>query len=403
MAKKNKKKEREYRRICEFDMIRLVADYLQAGYYEEVEELLGQVTDLAEAHGKEVHRVKPITLEEIQEMNERSREINRKMAEQIKQANKDVSIGEEDDFCDAESIQADLKLMAKLAKMTGCNEGLYQYEVCFDDNDEDYNDNDDCDGDCKNCEFCDDNDEDDDEEGEYKHSGTIKIDDAKNCVVVMPTVYGRAILVQDDQCFRGKVGKAFKKIMKGTNMPVFEVTITDGCVVFDPFEYINTGWYPIIPDLGDNSIKDMYCKISRMVFPIVDGDAEKSVGLYYKDAEDAVNIVSQLLKDKVVCDFVMPRFALKVTHPEMRCRNMQYEMDTFYTAEEPIALHKNGFHFATSPRAAFNWYKPFDKTNEIYIVQVEPDTIEDKRKGIGVSSSILFIGRTDWEFLLPRE
>ena len=199
MAKKNKKKEREYRRICEFDMIRLVADYLQAGYYEEVEELLGQVTDLAEAHGKEVHRVKPITLEEIQEMNERSREINRKMAEQIKQANKDVSIGEEDDFCDAESIQADLKLMAKLAKMTGCNEGLYQYEVCFDDNDEDYNDNDDCDGDCKNCEFCDDNDEDDDEEGEYKHSGTIKIDDAKNCVVVMPTVYGRAILVQDDQ------------------------------------------------------------------------------------------------------------------------------------------------------------------------------------------------------------
>lgn len=52
---------------------------------------------------------------------------------------------------------------------------------------------------------------------------------------------------------------------------------------------------------------------------------------------------------------------------------------------------------------AFNWYKPFDKTNEIYIVQVEPDTIEDKRKGIGVSSSILFIGRTDWEFLLPRE
>ena len=36
MAKKNKKKEREYRRICEFDMIRLVADYLQAGYYEEV-------------------------------------------------------------------------------------------------------------------------------------------------------------------------------------------------------------------------------------------------------------------------------------------------------------------------------------------------------------------------------
>lgn len=219
----------------------------------------------------------------------------------------------------------------------------------------------------------------------------------------MPTVYGRAILVQDDQCFRGKVGKAFKKIMKGTNMTVFEVTINDGCVVFDPFEYINTGWYPIIPDLGDNSIKDMYCKISRMVFPIVDGDAEKSVGLYYKDAEDAVNIVSQLLKDKVVCDFVMPRFALKVTHPEMRCRNMQYEMDTFYTAEEPIALHKNGFHFATSPRAAFNWYKPFDKTNEIYIVQVEPDTIEDKRKGIGVSSSILFIGRTDWEFLLPRE
>ena len=281
MAKKNKKKEREYRRICEFDMIRLVADYLQAGYYEEVEELLGQVTDLAEAHGKEVHRVKPITLEEIQEMNERSREINRKMAEQIKQANKDVSIGEEDDFCDAESIQADLKLMAKLAKMTGCNEGLYQYEVCFDDNDEDYNDNDDCDGDCKNCEFCDDNDEDDDEEGEYKHSGTIKIDDAKNCVVVMPTVYGRAILVQDDQCFRGKVGKAFKKIMKGTNMTVFEVTINDGCVVFDPFEYINTGWYPIIPDLGDNSIKDMYCKISRMVFPIVDGDAEKSVGLYF--------------------------------------------------------------------------------------------------------------------------
>lgn len=98
MAKKNKKKEREYRRICEFDMIRLVADYLQAGYYEEVEELLGQVTDLAEAHGKEVHRVKPITLEEIQEMNERSREINRKMAEQIKQAYKDVSIGEEDDI-----------------------------------------------------------------------------------------------------------------------------------------------------------------------------------------------------------------------------------------------------------------------------------------------------------------
>lgn len=82
---------------------------------------------------------------------------------------------------------------------------------------------------------------------------------------------------------------------------------------------------------------------------------------------------------------------------------MQYEIDTFYTAEEPIALHKNGFHFATFPRAAFNWYKPFDKTNEVYIVQVGPDTIEDKRKGIGVSSSILFIGRTDWEFLLPRE
>lgn len=403
MAKKNKKKEREYRRICEFDMIRLVADYLQAGYYEEVEKLLGQVTDLAEAHGKEVHRVKPITLEEIQEMNERSREINRKMAEQIKQANKDEFTGEEDDLCDAESIQADLKLMAKLAKMTGCNEGLYQYEVCFDDNDEDYNNNDDCDGDCENCEFCDDNDEDDDEEGEYKYSGTIKIDDAKNCVVVMPTVYGRAILVQDDQYFRGKVGKAFKKIMKGTNMTVFEVAIDDGCVVFDPFEYINTGWYLIIPDLGNNSIKDMYCKIGRMVLPIVDGDAEKSVGLYYKDAEDAVGIVSQLLKDKVVCDFVMPRFVLKVTHPEMKCQDMQYEMDTLYTADGPIALHKNGFHFATSPRAAFNWYKPFDKTNEVYIVQVGPDTIEDKRKGIGVSSSILFIGRTDWEFLLPRE
>lgn len=110
----------------------------------------------------------------------------------------------------------------------------------------------------------------------------------------------------------------------------------------------------------------------------------------------------------VICeaDLCLPDLVWKVTKPGMICKGMHYELNKLYEFEGEVELHKAGYHYAWNPNNLFTWYRRFDPSNEVYLVQVRgggygyKSLVMEDEHGVGVTDRILFVKKIEWKDLL---
>ena len=226
-------------------------------------------------------------------------------------------------------------------------------------------------------------------------AGVRKINDA---LIAMPTVYGRVLLMHPSI----DVETAMDEIMSALDeteadvpdLMLVPVTINGGNIVFDPQTVTGDDWIMFIKEDDNGLVEKLFS--GRTVFPILMDEITNDHslgGAVCVNATDAVVAAASMLNAGMI-DFEVPHVAYKVTKPGMKCKGEQYTMDEIYVFDGEIELHKKGYHFADNKAALYNWYRPFDSQNEVYRVQVQDPVIEN---GIGVTDSIIFTEKLDWD------
>jgi len=86
----------------------------------------------------------------------------------------------------------------------------------------------------------------------------------------------------------------------------------------------------------------------------------------------------------------------KVTDPDMKCRDFQFELNKPFVAEGIIIPCKNGFHFCKEVADCFEYYD-FKSTNRVFEVEGE-ETQEHENKT--VCRTITFLREISWEEML---
>lgn len=201
-------------------------------------------------------------------------------------------------------------------------------------------------------------------------------------VFLIDTIYGRGVLMNrnaedfllDEREF------ALPVKLDGTNF-LYDCTATDADLL-------------LFPEIPQDINAESYILPIDLAEIIKNGEIS---GTAFTAEEIHLGKVIQFAKEN--CDLTLPQIRWKVTKPGMVCRGKQYTIGSPYLYDEPICLHKTGYHYATDPMALFTWYRKFDPENEVYIVQVGEHIEGDT--GVGVTNSLYFIKQIDWKDLLP--
>jgi hypothetical protein len=93
----------------------------------------------------------------------------------------------------------------------------------------------------------------------------------------------------------------------------------------------------------------------------------------------------------------MERKGYKVTGPDMKCRNFQFELNKTYIHDGNIELCRSGFHFCLIANDCFNYYS-FDSSNRVFEITFGDNVFHGEDKS--VTNTITLIRELSWDEVL---
>lgn len=220
-------------------------------------------------------------------------------------------------------------------------------------------------------------------------------------VFLIPTVYGKGALIK----------KEYVEYLIHEKEDALPVTLNDQGIIYEykslddiygTVDDVDPDWLLFVDQKTPHTIEEVgeryvlpYRKEDIITAGAIGGSAFTPDELKYGKA---FSVIAE-------ADLYLPDIRYKVTKPGMVCKGMQYELDKFYEYDGDIELHKAGYHYAYYVNTLFTWYRNFDPTNEVYLVQVgsgvhkDDSIVLEAGTGIGVTNKILFVKKINWKDL----